>query len=74
MDVIGTTVRPSLDGGLPVDVGEIAAHLGAQVVEERLDRDLSGLVYRDGEQVVIGVNDDHAERRRRFRSPMRLGT
>lgn len=57
----------------PVDVGRIAEHLGAQVVEERLDRDLSGLLYRDGDQVVIGVNNSHAERRRRFTVAHEIG-
>ncbi len=61
------------DGGLPVDVGRIAEHLGAQVVEERLDRDLSGLLYRDGDQVVIGVNNGHAARRRRFTVAHEIG-
>ena len=58
---------------LPVDVDRIAAHLGAQVVEERLDRALSGLLYRDGDQVVIGVNSSHAERRRRFTIAHEIG-
>ncbi len=58
---------------LPVDIGRVAQHLGAQVVEERLDRDLSGLLYRDGEHVIIGVNSSHAERRRRFTVAHEIG-
>lgn len=61
------------DGAPPVDVTRIAEHLGAQVVEERLDRELSGLLYRDGDQVVIGVNSTHAERRRRFTVAHEIG-
>ena len=58
---------------LPVDVGRIAAYLGAQVIEERLVRGPSGLLYRDGDQVVIGVNSSHAERRRRFTVAHEIG-
>ena len=61
------------DAGFPVDVGRIAEHLGAQVVEERLDRDLSGLLYRDGDQAVIGVNNTQPDRRRRFTVAHEIG-
>lgn len=57
----------------PVDVEAIARHLHAQVVEERLDRSVSGLLYRDGEQIVIGVNSTHSDRRRRFTIAHEIG-
>lgn len=50
----------------PVDIEAVARHLGAQVVEEKLDRSVSGMLYRDGEHVIIGVNSAHVDRRRRF--------
>ena len=54
-------------------VEPVARHLDAQLVEERLDRSVSGLLYRDGDHVVIGVNSTHAERRRRFTIAHELG-
>ena len=56
-----------------VDIAAIARHLRAQVVEEKLDRSVSGMLYRDGEQVVIGVNSAHADRRRRFTIAHEIG-
>ena len=60
-------------GQPPVDIEAIARHLNAQVVEEKLDRSVSGLLYRDGDQVVIGVNSAHADRRRRFTIAHEIG-
>ena len=51
---------------LPIDVERVAARLGAEVVFEPMSRDLSGLLYRDGERTVIGVNSVHAPARQRF--------
>jgi len=56
-----------------VDIEAIARHLNAQVVEEKLDRSVSGLLYRDGDQVVIGVNSAHVDRRRRFTVAHEIG-
>lgn len=51
---------------IPVDVEAIARHLAAAVIRERLDRDVSGLLFRDKDSAVIGVNDLHAPKRQRF--------
>jgi Zn-dependent peptidase ImmA (M78 family) len=61
------------EGAVPVDVEAIAAHLGAQIVLEHLDRAVSGMLYRDEENVVIGVNATHPERRQRFTIAHELG-
>jgi len=53
-------------GQIPVDIEVVAKSRGARVIRERLDRDVSGLLMRDGDAVVIGVNDLHAPRRQRF--------
>jgi Zn-dependent peptidase ImmA (M78 family) len=58
---------------LPVDVEAIARHLGAQIVAEHLDRTVSGMLYRDDDHVVIGVNAAHPERRRRYTIAHELG-
>jgi Zn-dependent peptidase ImmA (M78 family) len=60
-------------GVLPVDVEAVAAHLKAQIVLEHLDRSVSGMLYRDDDHVVIGVNSAHTERRRRFTVAHELG-
>jgi Zn-dependent peptidase ImmA (M78 family) len=57
----------------PIDIEAIARHLRAQVVEEKLDRSVSGMLYRDGDQVVIGVNSAHVDRRRRFTVAHEIG-
>lgn len=61
------------DDPLRVDVEAVAAHLDAQIVLDRLDRLVSGLLYRDGLQVVIGVNSSHGDRRRRFTIAHEIG-
>jgi Zn-dependent peptidase ImmA (M78 family) len=58
---------------LPVDVAEIARQRGASVVYETMGPDLSGLLYRDGGTVVIGVNSLHATNRQRFTIAHELG-
>jgi len=58
---------------LPIDVEEIARLRGARVVYEQMDPELSGLLYRDGETVVIGVNSAHHENRQRFTIAHELG-
>ncbi len=44
----------------PVPVWEIARKIGARIVVESLDGDLSGFLYRDASQKIIGVNTQHA--------------
>ncbi len=57
----------------PVNIEAVARHLGAQVVEEKLDRSVSGMLYRDGDHVIIGVNSAHVDRRRRFTIAHEIG-
>lgn len=58
---------------LPIDVAAVARYLGAQIVEEKLDDDVSGMLYRDPEHAVIGVNAGHSEARRRFTIAHEIG-
>lgn len=53
-------------GEVPTPIEAVAAKRGAQIVRERLDRDVSGLLFRDDDSIMIGVNDLHAPRRQRF--------
>lgn len=50
----------------PVPVKEIAENLGAKVIFEPNDDDLSGFLLRDKSHIVIGVNSTHSLVRQRF--------
>lgn len=50
----------------PVPVEEIARQLGAQITYEAFEGEVSGMLYRDGPNAVIGVNSRHATTRQRF--------
>ena len=58
---------------LPIKVEEIARLRGARVVYEPMARELSGLLYRDGDTVVIGVNSIHPPNRQRFTIAHEIG-
>jgi Zn-dependent peptidase ImmA (M78 family) len=55
-----------------VDVEKIAKQLNIQVRREDL-RDISGLIYRDGNQVIIGLNERDSINRKRFTIAHELG-
>lgn len=58
----------------PVEVEEIAKHLGATVQLEPGGPDLSGFLLRDEEYgTIIGVNDSHHENRQRFTIAHEIG-
>jgi Zn-dependent peptidase ImmA (M78 family) len=50
----------------PVPVEEVAKTLGAEVTYEPFEGELSGMLYRDGERKVIGINSAHSQTRQRF--------
>lgn len=50
----------------PVPVAEIARSQGARIVFDRLEGDMSGFIYSDANQTVIGVNTVHAKTRQHF--------
>lgn len=56
-----------------VDVGRIAKLEGIRVVEERLDSEISGMLYRDGGRSIILVNQEDAPVRKRFSIAHELG-
>ena len=60
-------------GGPPVAVERIAAMRGAQITYDVFEGDVSGLLYRDSDRVVIGVNSTHAPTRQRFTIAHELG-
>jgi|SRR6185503_5762538 len=59
--------------GAPVPVERIAKSKGARIFYQSLEDDVSGFLYRDGKQVVIGVNTHHAPVRQNFTTAHELG-
>jgi len=51
---------------VPIDVEGVARHLGARVVFDELDDDVSGLLLREKGASTIAVNKSHHPNRQRF--------
>jgi Zn-dependent peptidase ImmA (M78 family) len=59
--------------GIPVPLEQIAKKLGAVVSFEPFGGHLSGMLYRDTAQTVIGINSAHPHRRQRFTIAHEIG-
>jgi Zn-dependent peptidase ImmA (M78 family) len=57
----------------PVMVSQIAKAKGARIFVQSLEGDLSGFLYRDKAQAVIGVNTRHSPARQNFTISHELG-
>ena len=57
----------------PVSVTQIARARGARIFLDSLEGDLSGFLYRDSDQAVIGVNTSHSTTRQNFTIAHELG-
>jgi len=57
----------------PVPIVQIAKAKGARIYGESLEGDLSGFLYRDNTQAVIGVNTGHSSTRQNFTIAHELG-
>ena len=57
----------------PVPVERIAKAKGARIFYQSLEGDVSGFLYRDPAQAVIGVNTHHAPVRQNFTTAHELG-
>lgn len=57
----------------PVPIARIAKARGARIFYRSLDDDVSGFLYRDRAQNVIGVNTHHAAVRQNFTTAHELG-
>lgn len=58
---------------LPVDPYAMAKHLDVIVVEQPMASEVSGMLIRESDRTVIGVNEDHHVRRKRFTVAHELG-
>jgi len=56
-----------------IPVEEIAKKLGAQVIKQESDDNHSGMIYSDSHGVIIGVNKEHSENRKRFTIAHEIG-
>lgn len=50
----------------PVPVETVASHLGARIKYSPFEGELAGILARDDERIVIGVNSSHHPNRQRF--------
>lgn len=57
----------------PIPVEQVARRLGAQVTYEPFEGDISGMLFRDQDRAVIGVNSRHAATRQRFTVAHEIG-
>ena len=57
----------------PIPVEKIARAEGARIFYRSLDDDVSGFLYREKTQAVIGINTHHAPARRNFTAAHELG-
>lgn len=58
----------------PINVESIAINLNIAVVQQPFENNvISGLLYRDGHNVVIGVNSSHPPTRKRFTIAHEIG-
>ena len=60
---------------IPIPVEEIAAKLGAKVSYEPFEGkdEISGMLFRDDDRIVIGINSAHANTRQRFTIAHEIG-
>lgn len=49
----------------PIDVFSIAKTKGIDIIQGDLE-DVSGILFREGNRIIIGVNQNHIETRKRF--------
>jgi len=57
----------------PVPIEKFAKTLGARIYYQSLEDNISGFLYRDKDQNVIGVNTHHARVRQNFTTAHELG-
>lgn len=60
--------------GPPVPVERIARKLGLEIESRKFaDREFSGILVREGDRAVVGINSSHAPTRRRFSLAHEIG-
>lgn len=57
----------------PIPVERVVQNLGATLRYEPFEGDISGVVFRDGDNIVVGVNSLHHPNRQRFTIAHEIG-
>jgi len=65
--------RCHLDQKIPINVEAVAKELGIDVKYEPFDEELSGILVKENNHTVIGVNSSHATTRQRFTIAHEIG-
>jgi len=65
-ELVETLLSEAKTSAAPVPVWDIARQKGARIAVDSLEGDLSGFLFRDGAQTVIGVNTHHPAVRQNF--------
>ena len=56
----------AIGSSVPVDVYEVAQHLGIEVYDQELEDSVSGMLVIEDDHAIIGVNAAHPAHRKRF--------
>src|SRR5437764_8218104 len=57
----------------PVPIELLAHRLGAQITYAPYEGDMSGILFRDADRTIIGVNAQHGKARQRFTIAHEIG-
>lgn len=58
---------------LPIPLEDVIRHLGATIVRQPMDHEVSGMIFRQGDAATIGINSSHNPRRQRFTAAHEVG-
>jgi Zn-dependent peptidase ImmA (M78 family) len=58
---------------IPVPIEDLIDALGVQLVRSRMGPDVSGMTFREGQKIIIGLNSAHHPRRQRFTAAHEIG-
>ena len=57
----------------PIDVYRVAKYLGIEVKPDNLGDEISGVLIKQGNKIICGVNEAHSENRQRFTIAHEIG-
>ena len=72
-ETLAADILERFGGALPLDLKRIAEQLGCEIVHRPMSSEVSGLLIRENDRVIIAVNRDDARTRQRFTIAHELG-
>lgn len=66
-------VNPNKKKNLAVNIDDVAKLLKLKIIPHAFSEDVSGVFFRKGSELIIGVNEHHHEHRRRFTVAHEIG-